>query len=146
MSGDDKKEAEIALEEMICDIFYLKNSNKARFVDLKKRIKNDYVLNKVECPRTVTGVQSLILNYQPNYNYNMKSQYQGVGNKMMFTQRGKMGMTKVNKNSKIKHLKEKLTTPPAIIGGEKSTMWETVNTPHKKISKRTQKHSRRRNK
>ena len=131
---------------MLCAILYMENSDMARFSDLKKRIENDYVLNKAEYPRTVTTLHSLILNYQPNYNYNMKSQYQGVGNKLMFTQRGKMGITKANKNSKIKHLKGKLTTPPAIIGGERSTMWETVNTPHKKISKRTQKHSRRRNK
>ena len=52
---DKKKEAEKAGEEMLCAILYLENSDKARFADLKKRIENDYVLNKVECPRTVTA-------------------------------------------------------------------------------------------
>ena len=53
---------------MLCAIIYLENSDKARFAELKKRVKNDYVLNKAEYPRTVTAVQSLLLNYQPNYN------------------------------------------------------------------------------
>ena len=46
LQEDEKKEAEKAGEEMLCTILYLKNSDKARFADLKKRIKNDYVLNK----------------------------------------------------------------------------------------------------
>ena len=52
---DENKEAEKAGEEMICTILYLENPDKARFSDLKNRIENDYVLNKVECPRTVTA-------------------------------------------------------------------------------------------
>ena len=45
---------------MICAILYLENSDKSRFADLKKRVENDYVLNKAEYPRTVTSVQSLL--------------------------------------------------------------------------------------
>ena len=37
-----------------------KFSDKVRFADLKNRIKNDYVLNKVEYPRMVTAVTSLL--------------------------------------------------------------------------------------
>ena len=33
---------------MLCAILYLENSDKARFPDLKKRVENDYVLNKAE--------------------------------------------------------------------------------------------------
>ena len=35
---------------MICSIFYLKNSDKARFSNLKKSVENDYVLKKAEYP------------------------------------------------------------------------------------------------
>ena len=66
--------------EMLCAILYLENSDKARFADLKKRIENDYILNKAEYPRTVAAVQSLILNYQPNYNSHRNSQFNGVSN------------------------------------------------------------------
>ena len=52
---------------MLCTIFYLNNFDKAIFSILKKRVKNDYVLNKEEYPKTFTAVQSLLLNYQPNY-------------------------------------------------------------------------------
>ena len=69
----EKNEAEKAGEEMLCAILYLENSDKARFADLKKRIENDYVLNKAEYPRTLTAVQSLLLNYQPNYNSHRNS-------------------------------------------------------------------------
>ena len=48
LQKDEKKEAEKSGEEMLCAILYLENSDKARFADLKKRIKNDYVLNKAE--------------------------------------------------------------------------------------------------
>ena len=55
LQEDEKKEAgKKAGEEMLCAILYLENSDKARFADLKKRIENDYVLNKAEYPRTVT--------------------------------------------------------------------------------------------
>ena len=74
---------------MLCAILYLKNLDKDMFSYLKKRIKNDYVLNKVEYPNTVTAVKSLLLNYQPNYNSSRKSQYQVAGSQQMFPQRGK---------------------------------------------------------
>ena len=76
---------------MLCAILYLEKSDKARFADLKKRIENDYVLNKVEYPGTFTTVQSLLLNYQPNYNSNRNSQSNGVRNQLMVAQRGKTG-------------------------------------------------------
>ena len=66
LQEDEKKEAEKAGDEMPCVILYPESSDKARFADLRKRIKKDYVLNKAEYPRTVTAVQSLLLNYQPN--------------------------------------------------------------------------------
>ena len=76
---------------MICKILYLEKSDKARFADLKKRVENDYVPNKAEYPRTVTALQSLLLNYQPNYNYNKNPQSNGVSNHIIFAQRGKTG-------------------------------------------------------
>ena len=45
---DDKKWAEKAGEEILCAILYLDISDKSRFDDLKKRVENDYVLNKAE--------------------------------------------------------------------------------------------------
>ena len=57
---------------MLCTILYLENSDTSRSADLKKRVKNNYILNKVEYPSTITTVHSLILNYQNNYNYNRK--------------------------------------------------------------------------
>ena len=56
LQEDKKKEAEKSGEEMLCAILYLGNSNKARFADLKKCVKNDYVLKKAEHPRTVNGI------------------------------------------------------------------------------------------
>ena len=76
---------------MLFAILYFENSDKARFTDLKKRVENDYILNKIKRPRTITEVQSLLLNYQNNYNSNRQSQYQGVRNQLMFAQRGKTG-------------------------------------------------------
>ena len=67
------------------------NSDKARFSDLKKCIENDYVLNKAEYPRTTNALQSLLLNYQPNYYSHRNSQSNGVNNQLMFAQRGKTG-------------------------------------------------------
>ena len=58
---------------------------------MKKRADNDYVLNKVEYPRTDTEVHILLLSYQTDYNYNRQYQYQGVINQLMFIQRGKTG-------------------------------------------------------
>ena len=91
LQEDEKKKAEKSREEMLWAILYLENSDKARFYDLKKRIENDYVLNKAGYPRTVTAVQSLLLNYQPNYNSHRNSQSKGVCNQLMFAQRGKTG-------------------------------------------------------
>ena len=100
LQEDDNKEAEKAGEEMLCAILYLENSDKARFVDLKKRVKNDYVMNKAEYPRMVTAVQSLILSYQPNYNSNRNSQSNGVSNQLMFAQRRKNGYDEGNGKDK----------------------------------------------
>ena len=74
---------------MLCAVLYLENSDKARFSELKKRVENDYVLNKAEHPRTVTAVQILLLNYQPNYNSHRNSQSNRVSNQLMFSQRSK---------------------------------------------------------
>ena len=48
LQEDKENEAENTGEKMICAILYLENSDKAKFSDLKKRVKNDYVLNKAE--------------------------------------------------------------------------------------------------
>ena len=40
---------------------------------------------------TVSAVNRLLLNYQPNYNYNSQNQYQGVSNRLIFAQHGKTG-------------------------------------------------------
>ena len=91
---NDKKEADTSGEEILCATLNLENSDKARFADLKKCVKNDYILNKSEYPRTVIALHSLILNYQTNYNYNSQSQYQGFRNQLIFTQNGKPGDNK----------------------------------------------------
>ena len=65
-------------------ILYPEYSDRFRFADLSKRARNDYVLNKAEYPRTVSEVQSLLLNFQPNYNSNGKSITQVVRNRLMF--------------------------------------------------------------
>ena len=76
---------------MPCEILYLEKSYKARFSELHKCVGNDSILNMIEYTRNVTEVQSLLLDYQPNYNSNRKSQYQGVSNQLMFTHHGKTG-------------------------------------------------------
>ena len=48
-------------------------------------------MKKAEYPKIVTVVHNLLLNYQPNYNSNRKSQSQGVGNQLVFTQPGNTG-------------------------------------------------------
>ena len=63
LQDNNKKDTEKAGEEMICAILYLENSDKYRYSDLKKRVENDYVLNKAEHPSTITAVQRLMLNY-----------------------------------------------------------------------------------
>ena len=55
---------------MLCTVLYIQNYDKAGFDDLKKRVKNDYVLNEAEYLRTVPVVQSIVLNYQHNQNSN----------------------------------------------------------------------------
>ena len=86
-------------------------------------------------------VQILLLNYQPNYNSNSQFQYQGLRNKLMFTQRGKMGMMMVKQKTINKKPEEILTTSPAIILEKKVTMWETYNAIQRQNSTRMQKHS-----
>ena len=74
---------------MLCAIIYIENSDKARFLDLKKCFENDYVMKNAEYPRIVITLQILLLNYQPNYNSNRNYQYNGVRNQIMFAQHGK---------------------------------------------------------
>ena len=76
---------------MICVIPYLENSYKTSFADLKKRVEKYYVLNKEGYPITVTAVESLIFNYQLNYNFNRQYQYQDANNQLIFAPRGKTG-------------------------------------------------------
>ena len=87
----NKKESENTGEEMLCAILYLEKSDKDRFDDLKKRVENNYLLNKTEYPRTVTAVQSLLLNYQHSYNSNRNFLSKGVSKQVMFAQCGKTG-------------------------------------------------------
>ena len=54
----------------------MEKSDKANFADLKKRVKNDYVI---------------LLKYQPNYSSNRNYQSNGVRNQIMFAQHGKTG-------------------------------------------------------
>ena len=96
----NKKESENTGEEMLCAILYLEKSDKDRFDDLKKRVENNYLLNKTEYPRTVTAVNNILLNYQPNCNYNRNPQSNRVINQLMFLQRGKTGEDKGNRKEK----------------------------------------------
>ena len=75
---------------------------KPGFPKLKKCVENDYVINKAEYPGTVTVVQSLLLNYQHNYNSNINSQSKGVSNQLIFAQRGKTGDDEGNRKEKEK--------------------------------------------
>ena len=77
------------------------------------RVKNDYFLNKVEYPKTVTAVQSLLLNCQPNYS--RKYQSQGSNNRLIFNQCEKLGMVKVKQKVKINCPGGTLTTSLAMI-------------------------------
>ena len=43
---DEKNKTEKSGEEMLCAILYLENLDKSRFDGLKKRVENNYVLNK----------------------------------------------------------------------------------------------------
>ena len=97
LQEDEKEEIDKSGEEILCAILYLENSDKARFSNFKKRVENDYVLNKAEYPSMVTANQIILLNYQPNYSYNRKSQSKGVRNQLMFAQHGKTGEYEVNR-------------------------------------------------
>ena len=46
MKENYKKEEDTSGEEVPCAILYLEKSDKARFSDLKKRAKNNYVLKR----------------------------------------------------------------------------------------------------
>ena len=76
---------------MLYAILYLEKSDEARFSDLKKSVENNYVLDNVENPRTVTVVQSLLLNCQPKYIYNRQSQSNGVRNQLFLRSIGNLG-------------------------------------------------------
>ena len=43
---NENRDTETSGGDMLCAILYLENSDTARFADLKKCVKNDYVLNK----------------------------------------------------------------------------------------------------
>ena len=64
--------------------------------------------NKAEQPSTVTAVQILLLNYQPNHKSNKNSQSNGVSNQLMFAQRRKTGDDKGNEREKEKRPKRNL--------------------------------------
>ena len=89
---------------------------------MKERGNNDCVLNKVEYTRTVTAVHILLLNYQPNYNYNTQSQYQGVRNQLMFMQRGKTGDDELKQKTIIRNPEENFTKSPAMILEKEDTV------------------------
>ena len=74
---------------MLCAILDLKNSDKARFADLNKRVENYYVMKKAE--RKVTAVQILLLNYQTNFSFNRNPHSKRVSNQFIFARRGKTG-------------------------------------------------------
>ena len=48
LQEDDNNEAKTIGKEMLCEIIYIENSDKARFSDLNNRVGKDYVLNKAE--------------------------------------------------------------------------------------------------
>ena len=50
----------------------------------------------------LTTVQSILLNYKPNYNYNRKFQSNGVRNQLMFVQYRKTGENKGDEKDKEK--------------------------------------------
>ena len=85
---------------MLCAILYIENSDKHRFADLKKRVENDYFLNKAEYPITLTAVHSLLLKYQPNYKSNINYQSNGVIKQIKFSQRRKNGNNEGDKKEK----------------------------------------------
>ena len=65
-------------------------------------------MNKAEYPKTVTAVQSPILNYQPNYNDNRNSKSFGAINQLVYAQRRKTGDDKGDKKKKNKRSRRNL--------------------------------------
>ena len=102
LQENEKKEVEMAREEMLLATLCPENSDKSRFADLNMRVENNYVLNKAEHPSTVTAVQSLLLNHQPSYNSKINSQYNRVSNQLVFAQCGKTGGDEGEKKEKEK--------------------------------------------
>ena len=126
---------------MLCAILYLENSDKARFSDLKNHVENDYMLNKAEYPRTVTSVQSLPLNYQPNYNSNGNSQSNRVINQLIFVQRGKTGYDEGDGKEKDQIPRRNLDHITCNDCGEKFIMLGTMTSQLKPSSNRMQRYS-----
>ena len=48
ITDNNNKKADTAGEEIFCSIHYLEKSDKSRFANLKKCLKNKYVLNIME--------------------------------------------------------------------------------------------------
>ena len=61
-------------------------------------------------------MHNILLNYQPNYNSNIKSQNKGFSNQLIFAQSGKTG----GDEGKTKEEKQ---NPSEIIVGGKYTLW-----------------------
>ena len=74
----------------------------------------------------VTAVQSLILNYRHNYNSNRNSQSNGVGNQLIFAQRGKLGTTKATEKMKSRDPGEIRTTSLATTVEKKVIILRTM--------------------
>ena len=105
---------------MICFILYIDNSDMAIFDNLKKHVKNSDFLKKAEYLKTVTVVKSLLLNYHTNSSG--KSQSRDAGNQRCLLKMEKSVMMKVKQMKKSESSEETLTTSPAMVVGEKSTM------------------------
>ena len=103
--------------------------------NLKKRIENDYMLDKAEYQRTVTASQSLLLNYQHNYNSHINSQSNGVSNQIMFAQHGETGYNKGDGNRSSRDPGEIWTTSLAKIVEKNVIMLGTMNDQLNPISK-----------
>ena len=87
-------------------------------------------------PRTGTAVQSLILKYEPSYNYDRQYQYQGVRNQLMSAQHFKLGVIKVKQKMISRNSIETLTISPAIIVEKKDTVLVTISSLRRQNSKR----------
>ena len=93
---------------MLCAILYPENSDKARFYNLNNFVEDYYVLKNVEYQSTMTAVQSILLNYQPNYNSNINYQSNRVRNHLMFVQHGKTGDEEDDRKYKEQRPRRKL--------------------------------------